>query len=61
MSRHKDHTIYYQNSVEPTTLSGADNVNTAQITYSMKVQQNRIGGFTVLILPRSEKLGKGKT
>jgi hypothetical protein len=33
-----EHTIYYQNSVEPTSLSGAGNVNTAQITYSMKVE-----------------------
>ena len=33
-----DHTIYYQNNVGPTTLSGAGNVNTAQITYSMSVK-----------------------
>lgn len=33
-----DHTIYYQNSVEPTTLSGAGNVNTAQIMYNLKVE-----------------------
>jgi len=33
-----DHTIYYENSVLPTTLSGAGNVNTAQITYHFKVQ-----------------------
>jgi hypothetical protein len=33
-----DHTVYYENSVLPTTLSGAGNVNTAQITYHLKVQ-----------------------
>lgn len=33
-----DHTVYYENSVLPTTLSGAGNVNTAQITYHFKVQ-----------------------
>jgi hypothetical protein len=33
-----NHTIYYQNSVQPTTLSGAGNVNTAQLTYSFKVE-----------------------
>lgn len=33
-----DHTIYYQNSVQPTTLSGAGNVNAAQFTYHMKVE-----------------------
>lgn len=33
-----NHTVYYQNSVEPTTLSGAGNSNTAQFTYHMKVQ-----------------------
>jgi hypothetical protein len=32
-----DHTVYYENSVLPTTLSGAGNVNTAQITYHFKV------------------------
>ena len=32
------HTIYYQNSVEPTTLSGAGNVNAAQITYHLNVK-----------------------
>lgn len=33
-----DHLIYYQNSVEGTSLSGAGNVNTAQITYQMTVK-----------------------
>jgi len=33
-----NHTIYYQNSVQPTTLSGAGNVNNAQFTYSFKVE-----------------------
>ncbi len=33
-----NHIVYYQNSVEPTTLSGAGNSNTAQFTYHMKVQ-----------------------
>jgi hypothetical protein len=33
-----NHTVYYQNSVEPTTLSGAGNSNTAQFTYHFKVQ-----------------------
>jgi hypothetical protein len=33
-----DHTVYYENSVLPTTLSGAGNSNTAQITYYFKVQ-----------------------
>lgn len=33
-----NHTIYYQNNVEPTTLSGAGNVNNAQITYSINVK-----------------------
>jgi hypothetical protein len=33
-----NHTIYYQNHVEPTTLSGAGNLNTAQISYSMNVK-----------------------
>ena len=32
-----NHTVYYQNSVEPTTLSGAGNVNSAQFTYHFKV------------------------
>jgi hypothetical protein len=32
------HTVYYQNSVEPTTLSGAGNVNSAQFTYHFKVE-----------------------
>jgi len=32
-----NHTVYYQNSVEPTTLSGAGNSNTAQFTYHFKV------------------------
>jgi hypothetical protein len=32
-----EHTIYYQNTVQPTTISGAANVNTAQITYSFHV------------------------
>lgn len=32
------HTIYYKNSVEPTTLSGAENVNTAEFTYQIKVE-----------------------
>jgi hypothetical protein len=33
-----NHTIYYQNSVQPTTLSGAANVNSAQFTYHFKVE-----------------------
>jgi hypothetical protein len=33
-----NHTIYYQNSVLPTTLSGAGNSNTAQFTYHFKVE-----------------------
>ena len=33
-----NHTVYYQNSVEPTTLTGAGNTNTAQFTYHFKVQ-----------------------
>lgn len=33
-----NHTVYYENSVEPTTLSGAENVNTAQMTYHFKVE-----------------------
>jgi hypothetical protein len=33
-----NHTVYYQNSVESTTLSGAGNSNTAQFTYHFKVQ-----------------------
>jgi hypothetical protein len=33
-----NHTVYYQNSVEPTTLSGAGNSNTAQFTYHLKVE-----------------------
>jgi hypothetical protein len=32
------HTIYYKNSVEPTTLTGAENVNTAEFTYQMRVE-----------------------
>jgi hypothetical protein len=33
-----NHTVYYQNSVEPTTLSGAENTNTAQFTYFFNVK-----------------------
>jgi hypothetical protein len=33
-----NHTVYYQNSVEPTTRSGAGNSNTAQFTYHFKVE-----------------------
>jgi len=33
-----NHTVYYQNTVEPTTLSGAGNINTAQFTYTFKVE-----------------------
>jgi hypothetical protein len=33
-----NHTVYYQNSVDPTTLSGAGNSNTAQFTYHFKVE-----------------------
>jgi hypothetical protein len=33
-----NHTVYYQNSVEPTSLSGAGNSNTAQFTYHLKVE-----------------------
>jgi hypothetical protein len=32
------HTVYYQNSVEPTTLSGAGTVNSAQFTYIFDVK-----------------------
>lgn len=32
------HTVYYQNSVQPTSLSGAGNVNSAQITYVFDVK-----------------------
>jgi len=32
------HTVYYQNSVEPTTLSGAGSVNSAQLTYVFDVK-----------------------
>jgi hypothetical protein len=32
------HKVYYQNSVEPTTLSGAGNSNTAQFTYVFDVK-----------------------
>ena len=33
-----EHTIYYKNSVEPTTLSGAENRNTAEITYHINIK-----------------------
>ena len=33
-----EHIIYYQNGVEPTTLSGAGNVNSAEFTYHLKVK-----------------------
>ena len=33
-----EHTIYVQNNVDPTTLSGAANANAAQITYHLKVK-----------------------
>jgi len=33
-----NHTIYYENNVGPTTLSGAGNINTAQITYTMNIK-----------------------
>lgn len=33
-----NHTVYYQNSVEATTLSGAGNSNTAQFTYYFNVE-----------------------
>jgi hypothetical protein len=33
-----NHTVYYQNDVAPTTLSGAGNVNSAQFTYHFKVE-----------------------
>lgn len=33
-----NHTVYYQNSVEPTTHSGAGNVNSAQFTYHFRVE-----------------------
>ena len=33
-----NHTVYYQNSVESTSLSGAGNVNSAQFTYLFKVK-----------------------
>lgn len=33
-----NHTVYYKNSVEPTTLSGAGNNNNAEITYHLKVE-----------------------
>jgi hypothetical protein len=32
------HTIYLQNIVDPTTLSGATNVNRAEITYHLRVK-----------------------
>lgn len=33
-----DHIVYYQNSVEATTLSGAGNMNSAQFTYHLSVK-----------------------
>jgi hypothetical protein len=33
-----NHTVYYQNNVEPTTLSGAGNSNSVQFTYHFKVE-----------------------
>ena len=33
-----DHTVNYKNSVAPTSLSGAGNVNAADITHHFKVQ-----------------------
>jgi hypothetical protein len=33
-----DHIMYYQNSVEATTLSGAGNMNSAQFTYHLSVK-----------------------
>jgi hypothetical protein len=33
-----DHTINYKNTVEPTSLSGAGNVNSGQFTYHLKVE-----------------------
>jgi len=33
-----DHILYYQNSVEATTLSGAGNMNSAQFTYHLSVK-----------------------
>lgn len=33
-----NHTVYYKNSVEPTSLSGAGNVNAAEYTYNLKVE-----------------------
>lgn len=33
-----NHVVYYQNTVEPTSLSGAGNVNTAQFTYSFNIK-----------------------
>ena len=33
-----NHTVYYLNSVEPTSLSGAGNSNTAQFTYHFKIE-----------------------
>jgi len=33
-----NHTVYYQNNVEPTSLSGPGNLNEAQITYHLKVE-----------------------
>ncbi len=33
-----EHTIYLQNIVDPTTLSGATNVNRAEITYHLRVE-----------------------
>jgi hypothetical protein len=32
------HTVYYENFVRPTTLSGAENVNSARISYSFVVE-----------------------
>jgi hypothetical protein len=33
-----DHILYYQNSVEATTLSGDGNMNSAQFTYHLSVK-----------------------
>jgi hypothetical protein len=33
-----DHTISYKNTVEPTSLSGAGNINSGEFTYNMKVE-----------------------
>jgi len=33
-----DHTIYYKNSVEPTSVSGPGNINNPEFTYHINVE-----------------------